>query len=108
VPQRDPFDCAQGRLFAGFSPQLTSRDQPAQGDAEEALCTSGGLVPWGQVFAALREIAFDGYLILEAYNSALDDFARRRGMFHDVCPDGAAFVRRGFAFLREGTGTCAS
>jgi hypothetical protein len=40
VPQRDPFDCAQGGLFAGFSPQLTSRDQPAQGDTEEALCIS--------------------------------------------------------------------
>ncbi len=68
----------------------------------------GGLVPWGQVFAALNEVAFDGYLILETYNSALGDFARRRGMFHDVCPDGAAFVRKGFAFLRKGQRACAS
>lgn len=68
----------------------------------------GGLVPWGQVFAALRETAFDGYLILETYNSALGDFARRRGMFHDVCPDGAAFVKRGFAFLRANQRACAS
>ncbi|MCX6033248.1 MAG: sugar phosphate isomerase/epimerase [Chloroflexi bacterium] len=61
----------------------------------------GGLIPWGQVFAALNEVAFDGYLILETYNSSLGDFARRRGMFHDVCPDGAAFVREGFAFLQD-------
>ncbi len=68
----------------------------------------GGLVPWGQVFAALEETAFDGYLILETYNSSLGDFARRHGMFHDVCPDGGAFVRQGFAFLRGSQRACAS
>ena len=62
----------------------------------------GGLVPWDQVFAALRDIAFDGFVLLEAYNSSLSDFAFRRGMFHDVCPDGEAFARQGLAFLHRG------
>jgi D-psicose/D-tagatose/L-ribulose 3-epimerase len=61
----------------------------------------GGLVPWVQVFAALRDIAFDGYVMLEAYNSSLGDFAYRRGMFHNVCPDGSAFAREGLAFLKR-------
>ncbi len=61
----------------------------------------GGLVPWGRVFAGLIEIGFDGYILLESYNSAQGDFAQRRGMFHNVCPDPAAFVRQGFAFLRS-------
>ena len=61
----------------------------------------GGLVPWGQVFAALRDSAFDGYVMLEAYNSALGDFAFRRGMFHNVCPDGCVFAREGLAFLKR-------
>jgi len=61
----------------------------------------GGLVPWGQVFAALRDVAFDGYVLLEAYNSSLGDFAFRRGMFHNVCPDGSAFAREGLAFLKR-------
>jgi D-psicose/D-tagatose/L-ribulose 3-epimerase len=64
----------------------------------------GGLVPWDQVFAALRDIAFDGYIMLEAYNSSHGDFAFRRGMFHDVCPDGEAFARTGLAFVRRGLG----
>ena len=64
----------------------------------------GGLVPWDQVAAALREIAFDGYVMLEAYNSSLDDFAYRRGMFHDVCPDGVAFARTGLGFLKDRLG----
>lgn len=61
----------------------------------------GGLVPWGEVFAGLAAIGFDGYVLLESYNSAQGDFAQRRGMFHDVCPDPAAFVRQGFDFIRS-------
>ena len=64
----------------------------------------GGLVPWNQVFAALRDIAFDGFVLLEAYNSSLSDFAFRRGMFHDVCPDGEGFARQGLAFMHRGLG----
>ncbi|MGC8781298.1 MAG: sugar phosphate isomerase/epimerase family protein [Anaerolineae bacterium] len=61
----------------------------------------GGLVPWEALCAALSEVAFDGYVLLESYNSSLDDFAYRRGMFHNVCPDGEAFVRTGLAFLQK-------
>ena len=62
----------------------------------------GGLVPWPAVFSALRGIDFDGHMLMEAYNSGTGDFAVRRGMFHDVCPDGEAFVRTGLEFLRQG------
>lgn len=61
----------------------------------------GGLIPWENIFRALRETGFDGYIGLEGYNSGLGDFAFRRGMFHDVCPDGEEFVRKGIGFLRE-------
>jgi len=60
----------------------------------------GGLVPWEEIFAVLRELAFDGYIGLEGYNSSLDDFAFQRGMFHNVCPDGMEFVAKGIGFLR--------
>ncbi len=59
----------------------------------------GGLVPWGEVFAGLAAIGFDGYVLLESYTSVQGDFAQRRGMFHNVCPDPAAFVRQGFDFV---------
>ena len=66
----------------------------------------GGLVPWAEIFAALEDIHFDGYVYLETYNSSVGDppgsFARSRGIFQDLCPDGAAFVRQGLAFLRTG------
>ncbi len=59
-----------------------------------------GLVPWQEIFEALLEIRFEGYIGLEGYNSSLGDFAFERGMFHNVCPDGEEFVRQGIAFLQ--------
>ena len=61
----------------------------------------GGLVPWQSMFQALRGINFDGYVIMETYNSSLNDFAWRRGMLHNVCPDAQAFIRRGLKFLKK-------
>jgi D-psicose/D-tagatose/L-ribulose 3-epimerase len=61
----------------------------------------GGLIPWDDVFGALCDVGFEGIVGLEAYNSSLGDFAFQRGMFHNVCPDGEEFVRRGISFLRS-------
>ena len=65
-----------------------------------------GLVPWKHVFTALRDIGFDGHMVFESYNSAIGnppgDFAIRRGMMHNVCDDGSAFVRTGLEFLKAG------
>ncbi len=63
----------------------------------------GGLVPWGDVCNALNGASFSGYMILETYNSSISngDFAYSRGMFHHVCDDGDAFVKRGIHFLKE-------
>ena len=62
----------------------------------------GGLVPWDVVFGTLDKIDFQGYIIFEAYNSNIGDFAYQRGMFHNVCPDGITFVREAMAFSRRG------
>ena len=60
-----------------------------------------GLVPWRIIFSTLRDLHFDGYMALEGYNSSIRDFAFERGMFHNLCPDGTDFVRRGIEFLRD-------
>ena len=65
-----------------------------------------GLVPWQVIFQALRDIAFDGHMVFESYNSAIGKppgyFAFQRGMMHNVCSDGNAFVKAGMAFLKDG------
>jgi len=60
-----------------------------------------GLLPWQEMFSTLHDIGFEGYIGLEGYNSGIGDFAFERGMFHNLCPDGPAFVQRGIGFLRE-------
>lgn len=62
-----------------------------------------GILPWAEITGTLGRRGWDGYVGLESYNSRLQDgaFARSRGMFHDVCPDGDDFVRRGKAFLEK-------
>lgn len=60
----------------------------------------GGLVPWGEVFGALLADCPDARVVMETYNTAIPGFAPSRGVFQDLCPDGAEFVRRGLAFLR--------
>ncbi len=62
----------------------------------------GGLIPWEDVFRALKEIHFDGYLSLEAYNSTIPGFAYQRGMFHNVCPDPVEFITQSMKFIRQG------
>ncbi|GAB4532894.1 MAG: sugar phosphate isomerase/epimerase [Anaerolineae bacterium] len=64
----------------------------------------GGLVPWHEVFGTLHQMDFQGYMIFETYNSGIGDFAYQRGMFHNVCPDGVAFVRQALAFVQAGLG----
>jgi D-psicose/D-tagatose/L-ribulose 3-epimerase len=64
----------------------------------------GGLVPWDAVGSALHEINFAGTVLMETYNSSIGDppgsFAIARGMFHNPCPDAAAYVRQGLRFLQ--------
>lgn len=64
-------------------------------------CPGGGIIPWESVFSTLKEIQFEGFIMLETYNSSIDGFAYQRGMFHNVCPDARDFVREGFAFIRR-------
>ncbi len=61
----------------------------------------GGLLPWDAICSALIEGGDDYYILLESYNSSLNDFAYRRGLFHNVCPDGDAFARQSLAFLQS-------
>ena len=59
-------------------------------------------MPWNDIFAVLRDVRFDRYIIFQTYNSSRADFAYTRGMFHNVYRDGDEFVRRSLAFLRDG------
>ncbi len=65
-----------------------------------------GMLPWKDIVATLHRIGFEGYVGLEGYNSGIGDFAYERGMFHNICPDGPAFIRDGIGFLRDLEAEC--
>jgi D-psicose/D-tagatose/L-ribulose 3-epimerase len=59
-----------------------------------------GQVAWDETFAALKEIAYDGWIVIEAFGDALPDLAAAtkiwRRMFESeeqLARDGAAFIR---------------
>lgn len=62
-----------------------------------------GLLPWREMAAVLCAAGWTGFVGFESYNSSCrgGEFARSRGMFHDVCPDGDAFVRQSKAFMER-------
>jgi D-psicose/D-tagatose/L-ribulose 3-epimerase len=64
-----------------------------------------GQVDWKTTFAALGEIGYDGWVVIEAFGDALPELAGAtkiwRRMFESeeqLARDGAAFIRSGFAF----------
>jgi D-psicose/D-tagatose/L-ribulose 3-epimerase len=64
-----------------------------------------GQVPWGETFAALAEIGYDGWVVIEAF-SLLPELAAAtkiwRRMFESeeqLARDGAAFVRSGLGLI---------
>ena len=59
----------------------------------------GGLMPWREIFDAVRETPAE-FVEFECYNTSIDDFGWSRGMFQNQCPDGAEFVRQGLEFVR--------
>lgn len=61
----------------------------------------GGIVPWNDIFQATQAVDFEGYILMESYNSSIPGFARSRGMFQKICPNGDEFVKTGLEFLKS-------
>ena len=88
------------RDYAAAARTLAPRLWGLHASESDRGAPGGGLVPWDALVGALAGAGMPSYVILECYNTALGDFAFRRGLFRDLCPDGDDFVRRGVAFLR--------
>ena len=63
-----------------------------------------GLVPWDSVFKALNGAENPSQvfrIVLETYNTGPSDFGFSRGIFQNLCPNPAAYVTEGLAFLKQ-------
>lgn len=59
-----------------------------------------GTVDWDDVFAGLKEIEFDGALVMESFVKLNPDIQRATCMWRDIVRDPQRLVRDGLAFLR--------
>jgi D-psicose/D-tagatose/L-ribulose 3-epimerase len=60
-----------------------------------------GQVHWEEVFGALKESRFDGYLTIEAFGRALPALAAATKVWRDLFPDPLGLCRDGLAFVKS-------
>jgi D-psicose/D-tagatose/L-ribulose 3-epimerase len=58
-------------------------------------------VPWPEVFSALREIGYDGQVVIESFTPAVTTIARAVCMWRPLDATGDALATAGLAFLRQ-------
>ncbi len=60
-----------------------------------------GHVPWGEVAAALREISYDGPVVMEPFRRPPVDFGTAAAHWHPPTPDEDGRIARGLATLKD-------
>src|SRR6266851_1751978 len=96
IEEKDPRAALQGCKDVLVHVHLSENDRSTPG---------AGQVDWETTFAALGEIGYDGWVVIEAFGDSLPELAGAtkiwRRMFESeeqLARDGAAFVRRSLSF----------
>ena len=70
--------------------------------AENDRGTPGtGHLPWDEVAAALRDIRYDGRVVIETFSDRVEAIARAAAIWRPLAPDSDTLARDGLAFLRR-------
>jgi len=60
-----------------------------------------GQVRWPSVAAALGDVGYDGFVVIESFTPAVTSIARAVCIWRDVAPDQDTIAREGLGFLRK-------
>jgi D-psicose/D-tagatose/L-ribulose 3-epimerase len=60
-----------------------------------------GHVPWDEVFAALREVGYDGWLTIESFGFNLPEISAAAAIWRDLAPTPDAIAVEGVQFLKR-------
>ena len=60
-----------------------------------------GHVDWPGVFAALRDVGYDGWLTIESFGFMLGDLSAAAAIWRDIAPTPESIAFDGVAFLRR-------
>jgi len=60
-----------------------------------------GQVHWDENFKALREVKYDGWLVIEAFGRALPALAAATKVWRDLFPNAEEVYTQGLRFMKE-------
>lgn len=60
-----------------------------------------GQVQWDSFFGGLKQTAYDGYMTIEAFGTALPALAAATRVWRDLFPDATGLCREGLAFINK-------
>src|SRR5205085_8470737 len=60
-----------------------------------------GHVEWDEVFQALRDLNYDGWLTIESFGFALGDLSAAASIWRDIAPTPEAIAFEGVKFLKK-------
>ena len=60
-----------------------------------------GHVPWTEVFAALRDIGYDGWANIESFSFTIEDISAATSIWRDLAPTPDAIAFEGITFVRR-------
>lgn len=66
-----------------------------------------GMVHWEATFRALRQVRYDGWLVIEAFGRALPDLAAATRVWRDLFPSAEAVYTQGLRFMKQNWDTYA-
>lgn len=60
-----------------------------------------GQVRWAEYFKTLKEVGYDGWMVIESFGRALPDLAAATKVWRDLFPKAEDVYTKGLAFIRE-------
>lgn len=60
-----------------------------------------GMVRWDETFAALKEVKYDGWMVIEAFGRALPALAAATKVWRDLFPNPEEVYQQGLRFIKE-------
>jgi D-psicose/D-tagatose/L-ribulose 3-epimerase len=67
-----------------------------------------GHVEWKEVFQALRDIRYDGWLTIESFGFALPQLSAAASIWRDIAPTPESIAFEGIEFLKQNMATAAA
>jgi D-psicose/D-tagatose/L-ribulose 3-epimerase len=92
IEEKDPAEAIRSCADVLVHVHLSENDRSTPG---------AGQVAWSETFAALREIGYDGWLVIEAFGDALPELAGATKIWRSMFENPEALARDGLAFIRS-------